>query len=221
MITWRPVVLDGNEHDAPILQEQPRPVPKSVAELPLLIGLAVVIAFVVKTFVAQAFYIPSGSMIPQLNEGDRIVVSKVAYHLHDPRRGDIVVFDCPPRAACPPAPGGILPVRVLRGLFEAIGLRQPSTEEYIKRVIGLPGDQVVGQNGRVYVNGEELVEPYLPTGTLTSDFGPVNVGEGHLWVMGDNRDESSDSRVFGSIERSSVVGRAILRAWPPTDASFL
>ena len=221
MITWRPVVVDGNEHDAPILQEQPRPVPKSVAELPLLIGLAIVIAFVVKTFVAQAFYIPSGSMIPQLNEGDRIVVSKVAYHLHDPRRGDIVVFDCPPRAACPPPAGGILPVRILRGLFEAIGVRQPSTEEYIKRVIGLPGDQVTGQHGRVYVNGEELVEPYLPNGTLTSNFGPVNVAEGHLWVMGDNRDESSDSRVFGSIERSSVVGRAIVRAWPPTDASFL
>lgn len=220
MIAWRPVVVDGHEHVAPVEPEAP-PLPRIVAELPLLLTLAVVIAFVVKTFVAQAFYIPSGSMIPQLEVGDRIVVSKVAYRLHDPRRGDIVVFDCPPRAACPPPEGGILPVRVLRGLLEAVGLRQPSTEEYVKRVIALPGEVVQGANGRVFVNGRELVEPYLPAAAVTSDFGPVTVGEGELWVMGDNRESSSDSRVFGPIAESSVVGRAVLRPWPVTKAAFL
>ena len=106
-------------------------------------------------------------------------------------------------------------------MFEAIGLRQPSTEEYVKRVIGLPGDQVQGAQGRVFVNGQELVEPYLPTGTVTADFGPVQVPDGELWVMGDNRPQSADSRVFGTITQSSVVGRAIVRAWPVGSASFL
>jgi signal peptidase I len=221
VIGWRPVVVDGREGEAPIVVDEPVAVPRSVAEIPLLLALAIGIAFVVKTFVAQAFYIPSGSMIPQLKVGDRIVVSKVAYQLHDPRRGDIVVFDCPPRASCPPPAGGILPVRVLRGIFEAIGLRQPSTEEYVKRVIGLPGDQVQGAQGRVFVNGQALVEPYLPTGTVTNDFGPLRVPDGHLWVMGDNREQSADSRVFGTITQSSVVGRAVVRAWPVGSASFL
>ena len=221
MIEWRPVVVDGHESEAPIAVSEPPAVPRAVAEIPLLLLLAIGIAFVVKTFVAQAFYIPSGSMLPQLEVGDRIVVSKLAYRLHDPRRGDIVVFDCPPRASCPSPAGGVLPVRILRGVFEAIGVRQPSTEEYVKRVIGLPGDQVQAAQGRVFVNGKALVEPYLPTGTVTLDFGPVRVPDGQLWVMGDNRSQSADSRVFGPITESSVVGRAMLRAWPVGSASFL
>jgi signal peptidase I len=191
-------------------------------EIPILIGLAVLIAFLVKTFVAQAFYIPSGSMIPQLNVGDRVVVSKVAYHLHDPRRGDIIVFDAPPGA--PGSQGkskGSGAGRVAREVFEAIGVLQPSTEEYIKRIIGLPGETVEGKNGHVYVNGQELVEPYLPSGDVTNDFPPVVVPKGDLWVMGDNRTNSSDSRVFGPIRRNTVVGRAILRVWPAGRAAFL
>lgn len=221
MIAWRPVVDDGTGTSAPIPDAEPRALPRAVAELPWLLALALAIAFVFKAFVAQAFYIPSASMVPQLEVGDRVVVSKLAYRLHEPRRGDVVVFDCPARAACPPPEGGALPVRVLRGLLEAVGLRQPSTEEYIKRVIGLPGDVVQGAKGRVYVNGKLLVEPYLPPGTTTSDFGPVQVGDGQLWVMGDNRTQSADSRAFGAIERSSVVGRAIVRAWPPGRLAFL
>lgn len=221
MIGWRPVVVDGREGDAPITVQEVPPTPRAFAEIPLLLALAIGIAFVVKTFVAQAFYIPSGSMLPQLQVGDRIIVSKLAYQLHDPRRGDIVVFGCPPRAACPPPAGGILPVRVLRGIVEAVGLRQPSTEEYVKRVVGLPGDQVQAAQGRVFVNGKALIEPYLPTATVTADFGPVRVPDGHLWVMGDNREQSADSRVFGPIATSSVVGRAALRAWPIGSAAFL
>jgi signal peptidase I len=191
-------------------------------EIPLLIGLAVLIAFLVKTFVAQAFYIPSGSMIPQLNLGDRVVVSKVSYDIHDSHRGDIIVFDAPPRApGAQTTDKGSGIGRAIRNVFEAVGVLQPSTEEYIKRVIALPGETVAGKGGHVFVNDRELVEPYLPPGDVTSDFPPVVVPKGDLWVMGDNRSNSSDSRVFGPIRQKTVVGRAILRVWPPGRAAFL
>jgi signal peptidase I len=185
----------------------------------VLVTTAIVIAFVIKTFVAQAFYIPSGSMMPQLEVGDRVVVSKLAYRLHDPRRGDIVVFDAPVQADTGDDP----PVyeRIVNGILESIGLRTPSTEEYIKRVIGLPGETVEGRDGRVYVNGRELVEPYLPQGPTTRDFEPVTLVDGELWVMGDNRENSSDSRVFGAIDESTVVGRAFVKVWPLADGAFL
>lgn len=185
----------------------------------MLVATAILIAFIIKTFVAQAFFIPSGSMVPQLAVGDRVVVSKLAYRLHDPRRGDIIVFDNPTQAAPEAEPP--LPERVVRGILESVGLSTPSTEEYIKRVIGLPGEKVEGRDGRVYVDGRELVEPYLAQGPTTRDFAPVTLGAGQLWVMGDNRENSSDSRVFGPIDESTVVGRAFVKVWPVPDGSFL
>ncbi len=190
-----------------------------VREAVVLVGTAILIAFVIKTFVAQAFYIPSGSMIPQLAVGDRVVVSKIAYRLHDPRRGDIVVFDAPGQVA--PKEHPPLPQRVFKSILESVGLSTPSTEEYIKRVIGLPGEKVEGRDGRVFVDGRELVEPYLPRGPTTRDFAPIVLEEGHLWVMGDNRENSSDSRVFGPIDQSTIVGRAFVKVWPIPDGSFL
>ena len=191
-------------------------------ELPILFVVAAVIAFVLKTFVAQAFYIPSGSMIPQLEVRDRVVVSKLSYRLHDPRRGDLVVFDAPPQAARPVADPSANPVvKAIRGFGEAVGMVQPSTEEFIKRVIALPGETVEGRDGHVFVDGRLLLEPYLPEGVATSDFDPVEVPSGRLWVMGDNRGNSADSRIFGTIEEGSVVGRAVLKVWPPGRASFL
>jgi len=179
---------------------------------------ALIIAVGVKTFVAQAFYIPSGSMLPQLEVGDRIVVSKLSYKLHEPRRGDVVVFDSPtPR---PKGDGGGVQ-RLLRGLLQTIGLAAPSTEEFVKRVIALPGEVVEARDGHVFVNGKQVVEPYLPAGMQTADFTPVTVPPGRLWVMGDNRSNSSDSRAFGPIRESSIVGRAIVRVWPVPHASFL
>ena len=224
MIGWRPAVAaEQVPAGLPPFAMEVAPTRTQLAkEIPLLIGLAVLIAFLVKTFVAQAFYIPSGSMIPQLNIGDRVVVSKLSYDLHDPRRGDIIVFDAPPRApGVQSADKGSGVGRVVRDVFEAIGVLQPSTEEYIKRVIALPGETVEGREGRVFINGQELVEPYLPAGDTTSDFPPVAVPKGDLWVMGDNRSNSSDSRVFGVIRRNTVVGRAILRVWPPGRAAFV
>ncbi len=189
-----------------------------VRELAILVVTAVVIAVVVKTFVAQAFYIPSGSMLPQLQIDDRVVVSKLAYRMHDPRRGDIVVFDAPGEQVPDTSP---LPARLLRGLVQSIGLAAPSTDEYIKRVVALPGERVEGHDGKLLIDGRELVEPYLPPGEPTSEFAAVVVPPGTVWVMGDNRDNSADSRVFGPIPESTVVGRAFVRVWPPGQASFL
>jgi len=185
----------------------------------LLVGF--VLAVLLRTFVAQAFRIPSESMVPQLEVHDRVVVSRLAYHLHDPRRGDVVVFDCPPRAGCVAAPHRNVVKRGVDTVLESLLIRQPEVEEYIKRVIALPGETVEGRDGAVYIGGHRLVEPYLPPGTVTSDFGPVKVEPGHLWVMGDNRTNSGDSRVFGTIDQDTVVGRATNRIWPPWRAAFL
>jgi signal peptidase I len=190
-------------------------------ESAFLVVTAIVLAVVLRATVAEAFRIPSGSMEPQLDIGDRVVVSRTAYRLHDPRRGDVVVFDCPPAAGCAPAPHEALPVRALHVVMEAVLLREPQPEEYIKRVIGLPGESVQGKDGSVFVDGKRLVEPYLPAGTITSDFGPEVVQPGHLWLMGDNRGNSSDSRVFGQVDQDTVVGRALFRVWPPWRTAFL
>jgi signal peptidase I len=194
---------------------------RAVVETALLVGLAIVIAVLLRTFVAQAFRIPSASMEPQLMVGDRVVVSRLAYDAHDPRRGDIVVFDCPPAVGCPNRSDDGVPMTAIKTVAEALLLRQPEIEEFIKRVIALPGETVSGHDGHVYVDGRRLVEPYLPEGTITTDFGPVTVEPGKLWVMGDNRGNSADSRVFGQIEQDTIVGRAILRVWPPQRLAFL
>ena len=183
-------------------------------EVGLLVAVALLVVWPVRTFVAQAYYIPSASMTPQLEVNDRVVVSKLAYDLHDPRRGDIVVFDAPPGLPAPPDHASA-PIRFIRRLF------QPSTQEYIKRIVALPGERVEARQGRILVNGKRLVEPYLPPGTVTQDFTPRVVPHGRLWVMGDNRSNSEDSRVFGPIRRSSVVGRAVVRVWPVQRMSFL
>ena len=173
-----------------------------------------------RAFFAQAYWIPSASMEPQLHINDRVVVSRLAYHLHPPRRGDIVVFKSPPGVEAPPhLPSNPL-ARAFRDVGVALGFAQDQTV-LIKRVIGLPGDRIQASGGQVYVDGERLVEPYLPKGTYTSDFGPLTVPAGHVWVMGDNRGDSLDSRVFGPIPTHSIVGRAVWKVWPPWRASFL
>ena len=226
MIAWRPAL--GAPDAEPVAglppfavgDERPRWV--RIAEWPALLVVAVLIAVSVRALVAQAFYIPSISMAPQLQVNDRIVVSKLSYRLHEPRRGDIVVFDCPPLAQCAQRPPPSNPVgRAVGAVLEGVGLRQPSTDEYIKRVVGLPGEVVEGRGGDVYVDGRRLVEPYLPKGSATSTFPPTLVPEGALWVMGDNRSNSTDSRIFGAVRTDTVVGRAVMRVWPPSTAAFL
>ncbi|HUS61062.1 MAG TPA: signal peptidase I [Acidimicrobiales bacterium] len=208
---------------------------RASVELTIFLALVFLLAGGFKLLVAQPFYIPSESMVPQLVKLDRVLVSKLAYKLHDPRRGDIIVFD-EPRTEVPTeaAPKKNLLVRIVGGVAETVGLKQPSTSEYIKRVIGLPGDTVVVKYGSVFVKakgGSEFLrvqEPYLPEAVASiagagTTYGaePVLIPEGHLWVMGDNRGYSRDSRYFGPIPIDSVVGRAVYKIWPLHDISYL
>jgi signal peptidase I len=157
----------------------------------LIIGIAIGVAVVVRVFLFQPFYIPSASMVPTLEIGDKVLVNKLSYKFHAIHRGDIVVFSAPP------------------------GEATPEVKDLVKRVIGLSGDTVQGKaDDGIYINGRRLEEPYLPEGITTKDFGPVQVPNGKLFVMGDNRMESKDSTVFGPVEANSVVGRVFLRYWP-------
>jgi signal peptidase I len=195
-----------------------------------IVVLAVAVAVLVRAFVAQAYWIPSASMEPQLKINDRVVVSRLAYRLHPPHRGDIVVFKSPPGIEPPPASPSNPVARILNDAGVALGFAQDQTV-LIKRVIGLPGETVAARHGRVYIDGELLIEPYLPKGTETcgpgsggsvcSPFGPVTVPGGDVFVMGDNRGDSLDGRVFGPIPIRNIVGRAIWKVWPPWRTSFL
>jgi signal peptidase I len=180
-------------------------------ELPILVLTALVLALIIKAFLFQAFYIPSGSMVPTLMPGDRVLVNKVPYYFHDPRRDDIIVFENPDPSAA--VDRGIVG-GFLHWLAQGLGLSTNPDEDFIKRVIGLPGDTVEGKGGYVYVNGHKLDEPYLTQ--KTKPFDPVHVPADSLFVMGDNRRASNDSRFgLGFIPISKVVGRAFVKIWPP------
>jgi len=179
-------------------------------EMPLLILAALVIAVVIKTFFFQAFWIPSSSMEDTLQINDRVMVNKLAYRLGDLQRGQVIVFDDPRGVA---APDESLIEAAKRNITEAIGLSVPRTE-FIKRVIGLPGDRIEIVDSHVLVNGAAIDEPYLKPGSVMPDFGPVVVPSGEMFVMGDNRNASQDSRYFGTVPIDTVVGRAFVIMWP-------
>ena len=178
-------------------RKRPRSSVRSAVEWGAVIVGALVVALVVKTFLFQAFYIPSASMEPTLRQGDRVLVNKLSYDLHDIHRGDIVVFELPPAKI---GPDGI--------------------KDLIKRVIGLPGETIETRDGIVYINDKKIDEPYLPKG-VTTNKPPIPrqvVPDGHIFVMGDNRDNSADSRYAtrGPIPIDTVVGRAFVQVWPPS-----
>lgn len=169
---------------------------------------ALAVALLIKAFLLQAFYIPSASMEPTLHEDDRVLVNKLSYRIGDVQRGDVIVFEKP----------------------EGVG---GDIDDFIKRAIGLPGETVSFSDGSVFVNGQELSESYV-------DGAPTNVGaiingcanetavadtcqvpEGKVFVMGDNRLSSQDSRYFGPIDQDTIVGRAFLKVWPLGDIGFL
>lgn len=186
-------------------------------ELPVLIVVALAIAIVVKTFLVQAFYIPSESMEPTLRRGDRVLVCRFCYRFGDIERGDVVVFADPD-----PEPHDRGPVAsALRWLAEGIGVAQPEDEDFIKRVAGLPGDTLEIRRGQLYVNGEAVDEPYLASDEDTRSYGPVTVPDGMLFVLGDNRLVSGDSRLqpeeggVGLVPVDRVIGRAFVIVWPP------
>jgi signal peptidase I len=190
-----------------------------VRETAVLVVLAILLAVLFKTFLVQAFYIPSGSMETTLNISDRVLVEKVSYRFGKVKDGDVIVFvhDLP---GVEPESGNPIG-RFFSGLGQAVGVAPPSSRDFIKRVVGTPGDHINCQQGRLYRNGQPVGEPYLAAGTTTENCTAVTVPPGKLFVMGDNRNNSEDSRTFGPIERSSVVGRAFVRIWPFSHTGWL
>lgn len=188
--------------DNALLEQDPRLPEKSPArnllEWVFIVVGALVVALIVKAFLLQAFYIPSLSMSPTLDIRDRVLVNKLSYDLHDVNRGDVVVFKSP-------------------GTNDGTEIK-----DLIKRVVGLPGETIETRDGRVVIDGVELDESYLEPGISP---GPSIerqvIPEGHVFVMGDNRSNSKDSRSFGPVPESRVVGRAFVKVWPVTDLGLL
>ena len=180
-------------------------------ELPGVLGLSVLLAVLLKTFLIQAFFIPSPSMIPTLEIDDRVLVSKISYSFGGPERGDVIVFDSPYLADDRPES---LWQKVVRNLREAFGVQTANIEDLIKRVVAVGGDRIEIRSNRLILNGAPLEEPYLEPGARMRDMAPIYVPDGHLWVMGDNRNNSQDSRRFGPVPVDEVVGRAFVRIWP-------
>jgi signal peptidase I len=183
-----------------------------LGELPGLILMAFALALLIKSTLIQAFWIPTGSMEPTLMPGDRVIVAKVPYYFGDPQRGDIIVFEEPDPADEPDR--GVVG-EVTHWLGQGLGFSPPDHPDYIKRVIGEPGDTVWARRGNVYVNGVKISEPYLPDGLRTARFPKTKVPEGKLFVMGDNRNNSLDSRFgLGFVPIDRVIGKAVVVIWP-------
>lgn len=154
--------------------------------------VAVLLAVLIRLFVIEPFYIPSGSMEPTLREHDRIIVSKLNYRVKEPQRGDIVVFKYP----------------------------LDTKRNFVKRLIAKGGETVAIKNSKLYINGEQVPENYLPKGLRFADFGPVTVPPNSYFMMGDNRNNSDDSRVWGFLPRDLIVGKALFIYWPPPRVSL-
>ncbi|MGC7846696.1 signal peptidase I [Desulforudis sp. 1088] len=157
------------------------------------LAIAVVLAVIIRLFIFQPFFIPSGSMEPTLMTGDRIIVSKFSYHFSEPKRGDVIVFKYP---------------------------KDPK-RAFVKRVIGLPGETVQLKDSKLIVNGRVVTEDYLPPGLEFSDFGPQTVPRDMLFVLGDNRNNSDDSRVWGYLPRGNLIGKAVFVYWPLTQIGLV
>jgi signal peptidase I len=167
---------------------------KGLIEWGVILAIAVAAAFVIRIFLIEPFFIPTGSMEPTLDVHDRVLVNKLSYHLHGVHRGDIIVFAKPAND------------------------NEPGIKDLVKRVIGLPGDRISsGPNGEILIDGQAIKQRWL-TAQAKADPGPpvvsMTIPAGEYFVMGDNRGDSSDSRVFGPIPRHLIVGRAFVIVWP-------
>lgn len=162
----------------------------------ILVG-ALVVALVVTRFLVQAFFIPSASMFPTLMIDDRVLVNKLSYDLHDVNRGDLVVFERPPSEG------------------------ESDVKDLIKRVVAVAGDTVESRDGSLVVNGQVLDEPYVAPGAMTSGVQTQTIPPGMVFVMGDNREDSRDSRFFGPLSENLIIGRAFVKVWPVTDIGLL
>ncbi len=163
--------------------------------LAILVG-ALVVALLVTRFLVQAFFIPSLSMFPTLDENDRVLVNKLSYDLHEVNRGDVIVF-------------------------ERLANQGGDIKDLIKRVIAVGGDRIEAREGLVYVNDALIDEPYLASGVKTTNLDAQTVPPGHVFVMGDNRGDSRDSRFFGPLPEDLIIGRAFVKVWPVTELGLL
>ncbi|BBH64355.1 signal peptidase I [Actinoplanes sp. OR16] len=200
-------------------------------ELPLLLVVAFCLAVLIRTFLVQAFYIPSGSMENTLQIKDRVLVNKVVYDMRDPLRGEVVVFrgtdDWAPEVT--ETVSNAFVAKLGRTIGDLVGVSRPGERDFIKRVIGLPGDKVAccDDQGRITVNGVGIDEPYIAEG-FNSDlnqppipgqctsrrFDEVTVPAGQMFVMGDHRSVSQDARCQGPVPIENVIGRAFVVVWP-------
>jgi signal peptidase I len=231
-----PPVKNSNGSKEPGKEPKSSSVLKQVAELPILIVLAFAIAVVIKIFLVQAFFIPSASMNPTLVRGDRVLVEKLGYRFGEPSRGQVIVFAQETAGQAPDLPWS----EDVRNFFrELLGLPTGEETDFIKRVVAVGGDVISyqGNDRRLVVNGERVEETYLKGGrdNNSTKITPANckgmqlearddgcrVPAGSVFVMGDNRSNSLDSRVFGPVDESEIVGRAWLVIWPPEDFGTL
>lgn len=165
---------------------------RSLRENLILITIALVLAFLIRTFIAEPRYIPSDSMLPTLHTGDRLVVEKISYRFNSPKFRDIVVFQPPPELQ-------------RRGY--------PQDQAFIKRIIGTPGDTVQIDGGKVYINGKILQEDYIKE-PPRQPFPQIKVPPNQYFMMGDNRNDSNDSRYWGFLPQENIIGKATFRFWP-------
>jgi signal peptidase I len=187
-------------------------------ELPGLILVAFVLALLIKTFLVQAFFIPSASMVPTLEIGDRVLVNKLVYDFGEPQRFDIIVFEDP---NAQPGPDRGFFEGIWDWLTEGLGFASAQEQDFIKRVIGLPGDELEIKEGHVFINGERIREPPLVQLDV-STYGPITVEPDKVFVMGDNRANSSDSRsLLSQIPYEKIVGKAFVLLWPPSRLEWL
>jgi signal peptidase I len=193
----------GPAEASPQRPRQRKRLRRALAETAVIIVVAVLLAGLVRTFAFQTFWVPSASMTPTLGVYDRILAQKAFFTWHDVREGDIVVFSHPPLDQCP----------------------GPQEGDLVKRVIALPGQTIYSSGNSIYVNGRLLAEPYLPRydplgPPIASSQRPYRVPPGEFYLLGDNRSDSCDSRYWGPIEGSSIIGKVVLVWWHDSHPVF-
>ena len=166
-------------------ETRPRSRLRGLGEIIIIVAAAFVLALIIQAFVVKSYVIPTPSMVPTLMLGDRVMVNRFVFRFTEPKRGDIIVFQTDMRK-----------------------------DPLIKRVIGVGGDRIAVRDGRLFLNGEPQVEPQLRDKVILGEFKEITVPSGEFFMMGDNRNESADSRVFGPIQRTVILGKAFLRFWP-------
>jgi signal peptidase I len=197
-VSLPPPTLDVEEESpAPVKPHSRR---RSWIEWGIVVVVAVLVSLLIRTFVFQTFFIPSGSMEPTLQVGDRIIVSKLSVEFGTIHTGDILVFKAPKAVAT---------------------VCGDDVADLVKRVIGLPGQTLTSKGNTIYVDGKPLAQPWTHVHTLGKAIGTVHVAKNHYFMMGDNESDSCDSRYWGTIPRSSIIGKAFVRIWPLSRFAFL